>query len=227
MLVIYKRGLLILLPPLSEAILEALPFQQTSSRNTIQRTPLQERSHWFLQTSWISEKPRIFVIESMCLLFAHSNALDRPDRPASSAKVYCCALRRQVPPGLGGRRTPRCEQRRGSAALCWEMRAEPGLQDVLGCICQHTLTATCTSTDTWLRSPLQHHCQKHTHIKVCWYRSSLGANQQPQPPLFPLHPSSLPHAGAGFLHSLALTPALLPAYFFFFLETPLDQGQNN
>lgn len=84
------------------------------------------------------------------------------------------------------------------------------------CICQHTNRATCTSADTWVQvSPLQHSCQKYTHIKVCWYRSILDANPQPQTPLFPLHPNPLPHAGASFLHSLALTPALLPACFFF------------
>lgn len=53
--------------------------------------------------------------------------------PASSAKVFCRVLRSQAPQeGLGGCTRRPCEQLRGSAALCWEMRAEPSQEEVLG-----------------------------------------------------------------------------------------------
>lgn len=156
--------------------------------------------------------------------FAHTNALDRSEmRLASTVKVYCCILWWQaLQEGFGGCTGSPCEQLRGSAALCWEMLAEPSQEAVLGeeldlpvCsglgLCTQTLRAACTKADTLLLSPPRRCCRKRPHAKGRWCRSSLGASQQPRrsscvPALSTSCRSQLsPH------RSVPLAPALLPA----------------
>lgn len=196
------------------------PSWKTLSTKAIRRTPLQERSppnlrywehvfsvcpHQCSWQAWHACEPS----EGLLLCFCGGKRCQEvseaaaPRAPASSYEALLLSA------GKCGQ-SPSCTSAAGRAAFA----------------STQTLGATCTSADTWVQSPPQHLCQKHTHIKVWWYRSSLAANQQPQPPLFPFAPQpSTSCRSCLTLHSLAQTPALLPAHFF--LKNPLDGGQNN
>lgn len=90
------------------------------------------------------------------------------------------------------RRLPHSEALRAATRLCCSLLGNAGWARTAGTAGgRAAFASTQTLRDTWVQSPLQRRCQKHTHIKVCWYRSTLGVNQQPQRPLFPLHPSPL------------------------------------
>lgn len=143
--------------------------------------------------------------------------------PASQVKVYCCVLWRQgLQEGLRGCTQSPCEQLRGSAALCWEMQAEPRQEAVLEEKLDLPVCSGLVSTlqeppvrkqklwyrlkaDTLLQSTPQHHCWKQARIKGCSCRRCLGAYEQPQPASLALASQpSPPHAGAGFLHMALL-----------------------
>lgn len=83
------------------------------------------------------------------------------------------------------------------------------------CICQHTNTQShlykCRQRGAVSSSTSLPEAHPHQSLLV---QEQFGCKPKPQPPLFPVHPNPLPHEGAGFLHSLALTPALLTARFF-------------
>lgn len=111
------------------------PFQQTLSRKTeFREHPFKKGFTDFHKHLGFQESPESSILRACVFCLPTPMLLTGLTCLRAQRRVYRCALRRQaLPEGLGGCRTPRPgEQLRGSAALCWKMRTDPELQEVLG-----------------------------------------------------------------------------------------------